>query len=288
MTLFAAPPSGRTHHGSLDYHLILPSIAVLSSIFTAIAVTVLIATKSIDWGARNSSDFSCAPDGQIILPEDVRNAYYSGNLFYNQDWDPSLFLSITLAFGQFTFAQAKAIDICWDLVVGRGGQALFMVLTYPLMRDSVRLSLERRPASFSVVAATAFSKISWTSMWALGHSLSAKPNNARRVPFVPWVRSCNWHFVGLIVVCVYFLVFPTLTAAMTGYQARLSSLVKDPENGNFVPTSSLGQPQATVIDSHRVGLGYGNTALSLVRDTWLRFDLQHRESCLNTASMYSS
>jgi hypothetical protein len=48
---------------------------------------------------------NCYPDGTFTLFPDKYNY-----------WDVSRFFQITIAFGQLTFAQAKVIDVAWDVV----------------------------------------------------------------------------------------------------------------------------------------------------------------------------
>ncbi|KAF2819702.1 hypothetical protein CC86DRAFT_412631 [Ophiobolus disseminans] len=39
-------------------------------------------------------------------------------------WASSGVFQITMGYGKLKFSQAKAVDVVWDAVVGRGGQAL--------------------------------------------------------------------------------------------------------------------------------------------------------------------
>jgi hypothetical protein len=49
---------------------------------------------------------------------------------------PNLF-TINLATGRLSFSIAKLIDVVWDVVVGRGGQALRVSATYTALTGSV-------------------------------------------------------------------------------------------------------------------------------------------------------
>jgi hypothetical protein len=51
------------------------------------------------------SDDACSPDGEFTL--------WPGDFNY---WHSSNFFQINFGFGELTFAQAKAIDIVWDVV----------------------------------------------------------------------------------------------------------------------------------------------------------------------------
>jgi len=66
-------------------------------------------------------------------------------------WDSNLFLSVTMGFHGLTFAQAKAIDICFDLMIGRGSQVLLALATYPVLRRAVLRSMEVREFSLALL-----------------------------------------------------------------------------------------------------------------------------------------
>ena len=73
-------------------------------------------------------EVSCTSAGAIqVLTESDRRVVSSY-------WDPSLFLSITFGFGNFSYAAAKGIDVAWDLIVGRAGQILLAIISYPILR----------------------------------------------------------------------------------------------------------------------------------------------------------
>jgi hypothetical protein len=70
---------------------------------------ILVATN--DHYEQNES--LCALDGTFIFDYQNPFSYVGGN--YNP-WAPSEFFQINLGFGKFSFASAKLIDVCWDLV----------------------------------------------------------------------------------------------------------------------------------------------------------------------------
>ncbi|RAR06361.1 hypothetical protein DDE82_003431 [Stemphylium lycopersici] len=74
-----------------------------------ISFGVLIATGIGSLGDRGA----CLPDGRFAVDPSMYR-YFSGSGFFE----------ITLGFGRMSFTQVKAIDVSWDILVGRGGQAI--------------------------------------------------------------------------------------------------------------------------------------------------------------------
>lgn len=174
----------------------------------------------------------CAADGSAIHPDDD---------FANQYWDPSLFLSITLPMGEFTFTAVKAIDICWDLIVGRGGQMLISLLVYPVMRRSMLTLLEHRSLRMSVVTSLVFEHCSIWSWWAVAKAL---------------LCSWSWGLLGFLYIIVYVLAFGTVVSAMTGYQADMSPFYES--EGNLMDFSAVRiWPTYRVINADRLDLEPG-------------------------------
>ena len=196
------------------------------------------------------TDIFCTPSGNIHVttPADSK--------VIDPRWDPSLFLSITLGFGSFSFAAAKGIDICWDLIVGRGGQILLAVLSYPVIRRSLSSYMERRSVHYRVYASFAFDKISLITLASITCELLRRRKIAGR-----WnqkrLRLLDWHFLGLASVLVYILAFPTMISVMTGYQATFTPLVTRPDNKLLMKASELQKPIFVLIDGDRIGLPDG-------------------------------
>ncbi|GAB7330432.1 hypothetical protein MBLNU13_g02047t1 [Cladosporium sp. NU13] len=94
---------------------------------------------------------------------------YADNAFDKSSpyWDGNLFLSVTMGFHGLTFPQAKAIDICFDLVVGRGSQVLLALATYPLLRRAVLRSMEVRDFSLALLLPFFTERLSAYTLWAM-------------------------------------------------------------------------------------------------------------------------
>jgi len=265
----------RRFHSSRWLTIGAPLAAItLCIVFTTIFFN-LISEPNQDRGT-----WSCQPDGAIQFPwlhVDAKTTL----------WDSSLFLDITLGFGRLTFAEAKALDIAWDLVVGRGGQVLLVVMAYPIFRRTLRLCLESpsRGVPIDTFAAVAFSRISLDSARRIardfGTSCRVRNPDLEDIPAVErsdrsasgrnfwrwewrWISkgrarisSCSWplRFLGLMLVSIYILAFPTFLSAMTGYQTSAIAYILNPDDPeSLFKASKLIQNNFVVYDGSRIGL----------------------------------
>lgn len=205
----------------------------------------------ISWIHASNYGFACSPDGSVRFPwsEEVRVT-----------WQLSQLLSVTLGFGNFTFAEAKAIDFAWDLIVGRGGQALLALACYPVFRRAFLLSIETRTASFPIFSAIAFEKVSLTSIWVFIQDIWACPRSRKvGTPVVKPASIPRQFLLVLICAFAYILSFPTWLSGMTSYQSKMGVYFTVPLNGNLAPASNLTAPDAVLIDGSRVGLSNNQT-----------------------------
>jgi hypothetical protein len=83
-------------------------VALIWSVFLSGALTFLNICTIRSRTSRKH--FLCQPDGSFRFT--TRSFNY---------WSMSAFFQITLGFGNLSFAQAKAIDICWDMASIRTG-----------------------------------------------------------------------------------------------------------------------------------------------------------------------
>lgn len=172
-----------------------------------------------------------------------------GRFIIGQKYDPfsaDYFFTPMLAFGSFSFSTVKAIDITWDLCVGRGGQAIFIYIAYRVFTESLAFSMESEPVPYQVFAAIAFDAVSISTIGVLGRECIALWKRT-------WRRRLT--IVGLILVSSYILAFPTLVSALTGYDENYGPYV-DTTVGSMFPFSGFGEGWV-VWDSSRVGLTDG-------------------------------
>ena len=237
--------------------LLLPAL-ILSAVLSV--VTAFFVKVTHPWILPHiNPHFRCAPDGSVhsnlltVVQSRTWWALEDGKV-YNPYWDPALFISITLGFGKFAFSTAKAIDICWDLVLGRGGQLLIVFLVYPTIRLAIMLAMEREPVDFPLFARTWFERMSLTTMGTFFHALRRGHDGAER-PGIKTRLPRILRLAALVLCCAYAMIFPTIMSAMTGYQAELSPYIQVPplDSGVLVNASQISFPPYVLQDGHRIG-----------------------------------
>ncbi|KAI7483406.1 hypothetical protein KC351_g5183 [Hortaea werneckii] len=105
-----------------------------------------------------------------------------------------------MGFHGLTFSQAKAIDICFDLVIGRGSQVLVALAVYPLLRRAVLRSMEVREFSLTLVLPFFMERLSASTLWAMltnmrvAEKKNSRPDarTARGEPFFPVDGGSNY------------------------------------------------------------------------------------------------
>jgi hypothetical protein len=144
---------------------------------------------------ENSASWDCLPNG---------NAVPSDNLWNHTVWDTSQFLDINLGFGSFEFGVAKGIDIGWDLIIGRGGQIILILLSYRVMSAVLLHSMETRTASLYTYTALGFDRGPRFAIWASLRDLWSGRSRMRGVLSM------------VIYASLYLLVFPTFVSLFIG------------------------------------------------------------------------
>jgi hypothetical protein len=204
---------------------------------------------------KNDSMFYCDSSGGIRYK--YSNDYLDGDSI-SPYWDTGLFLSVTMGFHGLTFSQAKAIDICFDLVVGRGSQVLVALATYPILRRSILRSMEVREFSLALLLPFFLERISVYSLWALCakmRSRRTKPktdDQTEQIEFRKARARIDWRVILVFLVGCYVLALPTFTSVMTSYQVGSSPFKT--EGQGYVPTTELDVPDVILNDAELFGL----------------------------------
>ncbi|EQB50638.1 hypothetical protein CGLO_09894 [Colletotrichum gloeosporioides Cg-14] len=180
----------------------------------------------------DSDNTACQPDGSF-------------NIFMNEYdwWAASGFFQITMAWGTMTFANAKFADVAWDVVFGRGGQALLAWISWSIFSDYVTTSMEVSPVTYETFW-TVFldgSPTFW-STWYLMRDFSRSHG----------LRS-RFAMIFMIVVAIFILSFPTLGSAMSGYQANSGAFVRGAD-GEMLKFSDFDMIAYIIHDGDRVNL----------------------------------
>ncbi|KAK3691325.1 hypothetical protein LTR37_018686 [Vermiconidia calcicola] len=167
----------------------------------------------------------CTSTGEFVFP-------YSSSI-----WNRSRFFAITIPFTLLrpgesncrsgpgstgiqsldcdgnTFTHVKVMDIAWDVVVGRGGQAVLMLCAYRLFRRVIRMLMQQSEVGYDVFSAVAFNTGSLESFLALARHFVL---GAAWHP-IPRTRRTLWAYSGMAIATIYIIAMPSLIASMTGY-----------------------------------------------------------------------
>jgi len=143
-----------------------------------------------------------------------------------------------------TFAQAKVVDVVWDVVFGRGGQALLTIVSWNVFTQYVMTSMHISPVTFGTFR-TIFvqGEASLLGVWRLTADFSRRRG----------LQSSS-AMVFVVATMVFVLAFPVLASAMTGYSANVEPFVRG-EGSQYVPFGSLRALYSVVHDGKRIGLG---------------------------------
>ncbi|KAK5722650.1 hypothetical protein LTR15_005882 [Elasticomyces elasticus] len=105
-------------------------------------------------------------------------------------------------------------DVCWDVIVGRGGQILLIYIASRVFASSLAYLMESRPVSFEAYGTVAFSTGSMSSIIPYLRALVSKRYPVNRLP-------STWKtiriFTMFALATIYTAAMPTLYSAMTGY-----------------------------------------------------------------------
>lgn len=141
-----------------------------------------------------------------------------------------------------TFAQAKVIDIVWDIVVGRGGQGILAIVSYRVFSKCLTRLIEREhlSATYRLYEAIVFRDASLQSIWQLCTSFT-KNMKQRDSAAICWI----------ILASAYVVVFPTWVSAMTGYSSNVSPFIET-DSGSKVPWKNR-RALYKIHDGNRIG-----------------------------------
>ncbi len=171
-------------------------IATLTTVLNLVALAVLIskirhllpATEWDDYGIQ-LTETSC----------DLVNKKNSTR------WQSALQINLRGA-AHLTFAQAKFVDLVFDLLVGQGGRLLLAAVSYIVFMDALLRSMEIEPISYKLYASLVFSSTSLVATW---HATKAvfSTRGWRGKLYLTWCA----------LAMLYVLAFPTLIESVTGY-----------------------------------------------------------------------
>jgi hypothetical protein len=195
-----------------------------------------------------STNSACQPDGSFRLHPETFSV-----------WSSSGFFQITLGAGHLTFAEAKVIDIVWDIAsfptsismgktstntlqgVGRGGQCLLALVSWRVFAKYLTMCMDLQPVNYQLFR-TIFLE-----------NEASLPSTYRTIRGFLWQRKLRSKtaMVFMVATMVFILAFPTLTSAMSGYDANVSPYIPD-DNGSFLPFEEFNMVLYVIHDGWRI------------------------------------
>jgi hypothetical protein len=133
-----------------------------------------------------------------IIVNDGDSAFFYDCTGSSSGWT---FLGISLRFGRFDYGSAKALDLAWNWVVGRGLQAFFTLIAYRVFNDALLRAAEMMPLSYELYASLSLYSTKPDILWQLVKGL---------------VKHGNWRtkaiFSYLLISTCYLMMFPRLVS----------------------------------------------------------------------------
>lgn len=151
------------------------------SIFAALALAIGLPLGYVVRGFNNLVD-----NGQLPFEYDC---YGSSN-----GWT---FIGLNWRFGTFSYGSAKALDLAWNWIVGRGLQGILSIIAYRVFSDALLRVTEMTPISYELYATISFFSTKPTMIWQLLKGLGTQGN--WRTKFI-----LSW----LVISIIYLLSFP--------------------------------------------------------------------------------
>lgn len=156
-------------------------------------------------------------------------------------WNISGFFNINIFWGNFPFSTAKFIDIVWEIIVGRGGQALLAYITFKITTQALTRAMEKTPVSYNTFEALAFVPPSLQQTISLLRDMITNRGIQGRLIML-WIVFSS----------LFVLAFPSLVSAMSGYNTNTASYLVD-TSGEYIPWTNLQIVQFTINDGNRLG-----------------------------------
>jgi hypothetical protein len=181
-------------------------ILVLLNVIPVISLAVYSPKLSKDLGS-----VACLPNGEFILPG-------TANI-----WDKNLFFTISITTGSnsnWSYTQARIIDLLWDICVGRGGQIVLVYIAYRVFHKFIRYIMESQCVSYSLYGTVAFQTGSASSIHPV---ISAFRDNRF------WNDGRTYRlYTVMILATMYIAAMPSLYSAMSGYAVVASPSIQLP------------------------------------------------------------
>jgi hypothetical protein len=149
------------------------------SIFFILALLTIIPLYFAGWGIDTLGNYNPGP--------------FTYDCYQKEGWS---FVGINQRFGDFNYGSAKALDLAWNWIVGRGVQALLILLAYRVFNDALIRAAEMTPLSFELYARLSLYTTRIDVLWYVLKALFQKGNWRTKAIFV-------WLCISIIYVATF-------------------------------------------------------------------------------------
>ena len=162
--------------------------------------------------------------------------YCQSGSIYNGTWS---FAGIDIQFGRLTFNQAKAADVAWNWIIGRGVQGLLAFVSYRVFTDALMRAAEISYLPYSIFTSLALLSTRTETLWDLLRGVFKIPGWRIKL-LMAWV----------LISTGYLACFPSLMDLMTGYDASNITQLTLPNNATVDITYDVFV-ELVIYDSNR-------------------------------------
>lgn len=191
---------------------------VCAMVFAVPIAALLTHTESL---SRALDATGCLPDGSFAIPGT------------SSIWDKAHFLSINVPVSPggsslWSFTTAKAVDVVWDMIIGRGIQVCLGLMALHTFYKVILRLMEGEELPFRTYAAISFQPGSFVSAWrllgAVKHPKVGLVDPETRKHTGPDISYRSFHaqllLISMGLVTLYIVALPTLLSAATGYSSE--------------------------------------------------------------------
>lgn len=202
-------------------------------------------------------------------------------------WSLNYVLYPTVPLFRNGLTATKAIDICWDVFVGRGYSILAGIVVYSVFRAALVDIMKDYALSHELVLAVQYSTVSIPSVYTHCKECFKQSTTSRRV----WPRAIHLVLLQMVLSIAYVLVAPVWLSAMTSYQATMEPMLEvlEPNRSYIIPFEVLTPCAWGIQDGERIGFE-DNTCVpssGLLYDAVLQCESFHKvRICPTSADSY--
>lgn len=207
-------------------------IATISGLFLLVTVAFAVASQLL----QSDKEHPARDYTDIIDPDCIDKLGDSGEPRVAQ------VLDLDLTFGNFTFTNAKIVDVAWDTAIGQGGRILHGWILYRcVMRRLLLYAMEHYSITYKYFVTLSFSRDSLLSFLIIFRNIFS-------------MRGLSSTFCAILLVYAlgYTLCFSLLWSAATGYVSLSHRLYAMP-NGDITPINTHDLTLCWVLDGSRFG-----------------------------------